>query len=238
MVFITANLINQAYHLDEFNLFIVYGPLGIGKSAYMSKVSAEAYGTSKQPNFNKVKDYTIFHPKDFVERCFRMIDRHERQKVLNWDDAGYWLFCLEHTDPFVLSVIKYMNVARTNWAAMILTTPSPSWVIYKMRSFPQCIRLKIVKRTSDRGRTQKLRIAKAYRTWVHPDFKHSGVRSIYADNFDAIMPNDFYWDWYKPLRDDYARQAGGLMERELKNVLKKATSEMKQATEETALAQQ
>lgn len=224
MPFITTDIINRAYYQDEFKLFVVYGPLGIGKSAFSLKVAHEVYG-----DWDKVKEFIVFQPKDFVEKCLSLTERGKREKVLIWDDAGLWLFAMQHNDPFVQSVIKYMNVARTNWAAIILTTPTPSWVIYKLRNFPQNIRIKIIKYSSDQGRTQKLRLAKAYRSWIAPDFKHSGVHSLYRDKFDAFLPRDFYWHWYKPLRDTYAKQAGKLMQKELHTILKK---EHKQATME------
>ena len=180
------------------------------------KVLAELY----QNDWEKVKQFIVFHPKDFVMRCLEMSEKHKREKAIVWDDAGLWLFAMQHNDIFVQSVIKYLNVARTNWAAMILTTPTPSWVIFKMRNFPQNVRIKIIKTHSDLQGVQRLRMAKAYKSWMAPDFRHSGVRNYYQDNFDATMPQDFY-EWYRPVRDGYARQANELMQKSLKHVLKR-----------------
>jgi hypothetical protein len=229
---VTAKLIDDAYYADEFKLFTAYGPLGIGKSAYSLKIGAELYGS-----YDKVKDYLVFHPKEFVEKCFKMSETHRRDKLIIWDDAGLWLFALEFTDPFMHAVMKYMNVARTNWAGMILTTPTPMWVIYKLRNFPQCINIKIIKQTSDKVMEGKPRIAKGYRSWIMPDFKKQGVRLIYEDQFNAMLPHKFYWDWYKPLRDSYAKDAAFLMKRELAKVMKKATAEMQELAVQVIEAQ-
>lgn len=225
MPFITTDVINKAYYQDEFKLFVVYGPLGIGKSVFAMKVAAEVYG-----GLDNIKDYLVFHPKDFVKKCLTMSEQRKRDKLLIWDDAGLWLFYLQYADPFVQAVIKYMNVARTNWAAMILTTPSPSWVTYKLRRFPQNMTLKIIKEGSNKGHPKRPRIAKAYRSWVAPDFKHSGVRLLYMDKFDAMLPNDFYWDWYKPLRDSYALKASEGMKKQLENVQKEEEKKLVEQT--------
>lgn len=218
MPFITAREIETAFKRDECHVFIPYGPLGIGKSSYAIKVVAEVYGSPGQPNYDAVKEHLVFHPKDFVLKCQEMMDKGEKDKVLIWDDAGLWLFALDYYHPFVKAVIKYLNVARTNWGALIFTTPLPNWVIKKIRGFPQATVLKIIKAMSDDDRASRHRIANAYRFWISPDMKRSGVKQIYADKYTAILPNAFYWEWYKPLRDSYARQAVDAMTRHLKSL--------------------
>jgi len=226
--YITTKKINDSYFNDECKVFIPYGPLGIGKSAYACRVVAEVYGTKQPdgtilPNWEAVKDHLVFHPRDFVEKCVKMMEKKQKDKVLIWDDAGLWLFALEHNNPFIKAVIKYLNVARTNWAGLIFTTPLPTWVIKKVRGFPQAVSIKITKEMSDYNNTKanpKPRIATAYLFWMSPDMKHSGVRKIYDDKFGAMMPDDFFFDWYKPRRDDYARQAINMMFKELNGLEK------------------
>jgi hypothetical protein len=230
MPLITANLVNQAYYQDEMNLFLVYGPLGVGKSVYAIKNAIEVY----KGDINTVKDHIVFHPKDFVDRCLRMSETGKREKLLIWDDAGLWLFYLEYSNPFVQAVMKYLNVARTNWGAIIFTTPSPSYVANKLRNFPQNISIKIIKEGSDQQHASRPRLAKAYRSWVAPDFRHQGVRLIYADQFSALLPNEFYREWYKPLRDSYARQANLNMQEQLKKVGKEQAEELKEAIKNAA----
>jgi hypothetical protein len=48
-----------------------------------------------------------------------------------------------------------------------------------------------------------------------------------------MLPNDFFWDWYKPLRDTYALEAGQNMQNELLKVNKKATPNLEEAIAHT-----
>jgi len=95
--------------------------------------------------------------------------------------------------------------------------------------------MKIVKQASDQDHAKRPRLAKAYRSWVSPDFRHQGVRLIYAEKFNALLPNDFFWNWYKPLRDTYAHQAGYLMQKELAKIGKKDAKELEVAIAETGI---
>jgi len=213
--FITAQEIETAFRRDECHIFLPYGPLGIGKSSFAIKVVAEVYGKDGQPNYEAVKSHLVFHPRDFVAKCSQMMERGEKDKVLIWDDAGLWLFALDYHHPFVKAVIKYLNVARTNWGSLIFTTPLPTWVLKKIRGFPQATTLKITKSETDSRYPYRPRIANAYRYWISPDMKKSGVKGIYQDKFNAILPQVFYWEWYKPLRDSYAAQAVAAMSKHL-----------------------
>lgn len=197
-------------------MFIPYGPLGTGKSSFACKVVAEVYAKNGKPNWEAVKNHLVFLPQEFVAKCRYMMENKVKDKVLIWDDAGLFLNSLEHWHPFVRATVKYLNVARTNWAALIFTTPLPTWVIKKIRGFPQAITLKIIKSNNDDVKRTRPRIARAFRYWVTPDMKKSGVREIYQEKFTAIMPNDFYWFWYKPKRDGYAAHVIEGMARELR----------------------
>jgi len=217
MPLITGEFIEKAYHADECKVFIPYGPLGIGKTTYACKVVAQIYGTKGNPNWEAVKSRMVFHPREFVEKTEALMESGKKDYVLIWDDAGLWLNSLEHWNPFVRSIVKYLNVMRTNLAGLILTSPMPTWVIKKVRGFPQAVTLRITRTRDDTKRRKRYRVAKAYRYWVIPDMKKSGVRIIYEDYFTALMPNDFY-DWYKPIRDSYAQKAIRNMREELRNV--------------------
>ena len=210
MPFQTTNMINYSYYHDECQLFIIYGLLGYGKTTFATKVLSEVL----KGDWEEVKKYLVFKPEDFIKLCMKLSKNHQREKAIVWDDAGLWLFAMKQNDPLITAVTQYLNVARTNWAAIIFTTPTPSWITYKIRNFPQHLRIKIIKAQVDKGRCQRLRIAKAYRTWIAPDFKKTGVRTIYTDYFDATMPTDFY-NWYKPIREDYALTATTRMEEAL-----------------------
>jgi len=231
----TVYIIDQNYFGDEFNPYIVYGKLGIGKSSYAMQVSACAYGTYDNPDWDKMKEYIVFKPEDFVQRCIDMVNEDKREKVLIWDDAGLWLYAMDYNDPFVVAVTKYLNVARTNWASIIFTTPTPTMVIKKLRSLPDCYTVKIIKSSSNRGRKQRLRTAKVYEHEMLPDMVKSRTHRKYEDeDWDCMLPKDVF-EWYKPLRKKYTRLAvlemqkmlmGKLMANQERDVLAKELAEM------------
>lgn len=223
----TKRIIENYYPPEEFDLLIVYGPLGYGKSSYSIKVGVEVlqevYEVSEQEAWELIKQFIVFHPRQFFEKI-RQVENTVDKRVpfLIWDDAGLWLYALDWTDPFVAAVGKYLNVARTHLASLICTTPLPTWIVKKLRNFPQSFTIKIIKETGMPGEDRWRRIAKAYRSWVTPDMKRSGVKLVYQDYFKCKLPTKFYWDWYKPLRDAYEDMALALMQERWQKIESKA----------------
>jgi hypothetical protein len=217
-MFHTTNLILDAWYPPEkFYIFIVYGPLGYGKSAYSFKLGVEVlkkvyHIEDNNEAWEKLKQFIIFHPVQFFEKIEQIEEsRLRRIPFLIWEDAGLWLYAMEWSDPFIESFIKYLNVARTHLAALICSSPSPEWVLRKLRRFPSAYTVKIIKETGNTfGDCPYRRLAKIYEFWIHPDLKHSGVRSRHVDEFNCKMPDDFYV-WYKPIRDSYEDMALNVM---------------------------
>ena len=228
----------KAYWNNEFIAIIVYGAHGYGKSSYSTKGLAETRGvldlieegyswqtiledslkktpTLFKPNYSidYLDRYMKWHPKDVVDRLLEMM---EREVVFVWDDAGFWLNALEWSHPWVRAVQKYMNVVRTDFGAIIFTTPDPTWVTKKIRSIPQALTVKIIKASSDPYQ-KYVRLARAYRWWKHPDMKRSGVHKIWEDRFSCLLPDDVF-NWYVPKRKEYAVQAKLLMRDQLKTL--------------------
>jgi len=223
----SAKFIDQLYYHDECTVGMAYGGfLGMGKSAYCIKTEAEVLGShpgyvDNVPDYEMVKKFLDFPPKDFVERLLKM---KRREKMVIWDDMGLWLFALDWYNPFVKAVCKYLNVARTDWAFIFGNTPSPKMIVRKIKNFPEVIRVKIVKEASDIKNPSKPRLATAYQVWMSADLKKTGVRKIFADRYNAIMPDDFF-AWYKPKRDHYATIAKQLMYKELMQLQKRDKEE-------------
>jgi len=219
MPFRTTQLILKAYYPpEEFKLIIVYAPLGYGKSAYAFKVGVEVlkevFKVKEKEAWELIKQFIVFHPQQFFEKIKEVHQTIKRAPVIIWDDAGLWLYALDFKNPFIEAVGKYLNIARTHMASLRCTTPLPTWIIKKIRKFPQCICIKIMKRTGEekeKGEWGWGRFAVAYRYWVRPDMKKSGVRTIHRDSFDCRMPSTFYWGWYKELRDAYEDMALNLL---------------------------
>jgi len=208
--FITTKRIKEAYIEDEFYLIIIYGPLRYGKSSLAVQILAEVYGTW---DLDVLKKYIGFHPKEVLTHWAELKGKH---KAYVWDDAGLWLHALEWNSPFVRAAGKYLNVAGTDWAGLILTTPLPTWISRKIRGIPQATTIKVRKVTAKQGQ-EHLRQGVAYRFWQAPDMKKSGVHKLYIENFSKMMPDNFY-EWYKPKRDKYAQMAKRLMRKELRTL--------------------
>lgn len=226
---LTTKILNAYYPPEEFYIVIVYAPLGYGKSTYQFKVSVEVlkwvYKLGEEQAWEKLKQLIVFHPSQFFQKI-EEIERSGLKRVpfLNWDDAGLWLYAMDWRDPFIESFIKYLNVARTHLGALICSSPSPEWIIRKLRRFPSAITVKIRRCKGDQDHAQKwtwIRDAAGYTHWLHPDLKHSGVRTIFVDRFYCKMPDDFY-SWYKPLRDAYENLALNLMKERWRQVSDKS----------------
>ena len=221
-----AEFVDRLYYDDEATIGLAYGGfLGTGKSAYCIKVAAEVLGShpgfpENKPSYEAVKNILDFTPKLWVDRVLKM---GHREKIDILDDMGLWWFALDWYDPFVKAAIKYLNVARTDWAFVFGNTPSPRLVVSFVQHFPELIRVKIIKEGSNINNPSKPRIARAYQVWATPDLKKTGVKKMFEDRYNAMLPNDFF-RWYKPLRDHYATLAKQLMLKQLAR-LKKADRE-------------
>jgi len=152
------------------------------------------------------KPYFGWAPKENVNRW---IDIEERIPMFVWDDAGYWLHSLNWTDPLLQAIQKYFNVIGTDINTIILTTPSPTWILSKIANMPGTLRTKFIKRTggiSDAPNKKWGRLAITYEPWKTPDMKKHGVNKRFKDNFNCYIPDEIYKEYY-PIRKHYAMQA-------------------------------
>ena len=207
---LTRKVLCAYYPPEEFYIVITYAPLGYGKSTYNIKVGAEilkrVYHLTDAQAWEKIKEFIVFHPTQFFSKIKEIETAgFGRVPFLNWEDMGLWLYAMDWNNPFMEAFIKYLNVARTHLACLMGSTPSPEWVLKKLRRFPSAYTVKISKCNNEQSMSNKMawkREAVGYKFWLHPDLKHSGVKKIFVDTFDCRMPNDFF-KWYKPLRDAY-----------------------------------
>jgi len=194
----------------EFTLFTVYAGLGKGKSAYaifcLVMALKNYFHCSDAEAWEKVKGFIVFHPQQFFDKLDQIRDiGMKRAPAIIWDDAGLWLYALDWNDPFIKALGKYMNVARSRLGALIMTTPTPKMIFSKVRDMPDAINVKIIK-TTGAPRAEWVRRAKGYQQSMLPDMKKSRVHLRYTDDFVCRMPDEFY-NWYKPLRDEYEQLA-------------------------------
>lgn len=201
---------------EEFRLFIVYGPLGRGKSAYAVKTGVQVlqavYGLNEAEAWEKVKEFVIFSPEQFFEKLEKMMASGVRRyPFVIWDDAGLWLSAMDWTDPFLKTFSKYLNVVRTMFASFILTTPMPRDVLRRLRTLPDAIVVKIL---DDSNKEEPWRrLAHGYLNWFTPDGKRTGVRQIFSDPYSCKLPDEFF-AWYRPYRDTYQKIAFQLLREE------------------------
>jgi hypothetical protein len=214
----SRRILNAFYPPEEFYIFITYAPLGYGKSAYDFKVAVEllqrVYGISEKEAWEKLKQFITFHPSQFFAKIGQIEDIGlKRVPFIIWEDMGLWLYAMDWNNPFMEAFIKYLNVARTHLASIIGSTPSPEWVLRKLRRFPSCYTIRIQKPHQDHDATHETawkRKAVGFKFWLHADLRHSGVRKLWEDDFNCKMPDDFF-EWYKPLRDSYEDMALALL---------------------------
>jgi hypothetical protein len=226
---LTRKIIDAWYPPETFIMCITYAPLGYGKSSYDFKVCAETlrriyHVPTDFEAWEKLKEFIVFHPSQF----FQKIDEIEacglkRVPFIVWEDMGLWLYALSHHDPFIEAFIKYLNVARTHLASLVGSTPSPEWVLRKLRRFPACYTIRISKTNSCEPSQSWQRVATGYSFWLHADLKHSGVRKIFEDSFSCKMPEHFF-NWYKPLRDEYENVALALVKEKWQQISKESKS--------------
>ncbi len=164
----TKRVVNNFY-ADECEVMIVSGmPEGVGKSAYVNHVFADAKGYQQcrdsklveamrlerrlqidapkwSTDYENIKPLILYEPKDVVDKCLYMLDHNEREYALEWDDGGTWLNAMEYQEPFVVAFMEYLSLARSNWAAIVITTPVEGWVLKKLRTAEGLIKVQISK---------------------------------------------------------------------------------------------
>ncbi|GAG98223.1 unnamed protein product, partial [marine sediment metagenome] len=181
----------------------------IGKSAYIIKVLRQVFMYLKDKDFDQWKYYKPYFGWSPEENVERWIGLEKRIPVFVWDDAGYWLHSLNWTDPLLQAIQKYFNVIGTDINTIILTTPSPTWILSKIAGMPGTLRTKIIKAYGgkrDDPSTKWGRIALTYEPWQTPDMKKHGVNKRFKDNFNCYIPDEIYKEYY-PIRKGYAMKA-------------------------------
>ncbi len=210
----TAVMIRNAYRFGQGLGFVVHGPRGVGKTTWSVKVAARCIGTVEKPDFNGVKNWLIFTPQEF---CNLINKTYNTQIVLVWDDAGYWINRLFWYEQFVREALRYMTLQRTQFTAIIFSTPSLTLIPNKILQLEDVYRVKIIKLKSDFENSKRPRMAFVKRPWYSDDLKKHGVSLDYPESFSGLMPDDFF-QWYQPVRQKYVMMAA----KRIQDTLKKA----------------
>lgn len=199
----------ELYDNDEFEVFIVVGKNGFGKTTYANKIIAEVYsndGLHKNWNTDLFKDHMGYHPDRVLTKWEK---KRKRDYVFHWDDAGVWLNALDHTDPFVKSVGKYLQTARDDWGCIIFSCIDKNDIVSKIRNFKSTIIIDITKHGAEPNSPypskRNNRKATAWHYW-EDRFNKKGTENDWEESFNCHVPDEFY-TWYKPLRSQYTRLA-------------------------------
>lgn len=226
--------INHEYVFDGFFGMIVEGKQRIGKSSYACQSLASAFGewsyteeadgvvyaTCTKPNYEEVKRWVVFPPKQFLQKVME-VPIGRKEKALYWSDAGFWLFVLDWYAPFVKAVAKYLQLSGRQFGVILLSSPNKKLISSKvMESIPEMYVCRVIKLGSDSTRFRP-RLAKVYQRWDYPDGKKGGVKTRWRDKFNALMPDTFF-GWYKPISDHYLDIGKRMLQREIAAMQKKS----------------
>jgi hypothetical protein len=236
---LTKRLVSN-FKSDEFEIFVTYGmPEGIGKSSYNHYVLADIAGYYACHDRDKIqwmwkkrderpdearlweldwegcKPYILYLPQDVVNLMIRLSDTEQRMVALEWDDAGTWLNAMDYQDPFVVAFKKYLSLARSSLAGIILSTPVEEWLLRSLRMSTGLIHTRVMTAPhSNDTFFWKPRLAKSYRIEKYIGRMKPYYNTVFEDLFYAITPDSFY-DWYKPLRRHYIKEATEMMRKAL-----------------------
>lgn len=158
----------------------------------------ERLNASKWPtDWEQAKSFIRYLPEDVVDLCKTMLLKGIREPVFHRDDAGSWLNAMDYNDPFVISFMKYLSLARSNWAMIFLSKPVEEWILKKLRSAKGMLRVTIQKPRSASSRRYiwRPRIAKAYKMPRYVGKPKAYWPRQWIDHYIAIVPDDFY-AWY------------------------------------------
>lgn len=227
--------IKNAFDEGEFWGNTVYGPLGSGKSRYTIRVLGELRGETEvftvdgekvelvtAIDWNAWRDWMVFMPEAFLAKLDYAEQKGRQLPCLVWDDAGVWASNQRWAEEFSKQITQYVNVMRSDFANITLTTPNPLWLLKGFRTLPGGHTTRVNRKTGNQYQ-KHLRYARCYEGWMSPDFKKTGVKPIFDDEFSTIMPQRTSEE-YGNTRRKYAT--------EMKNRLQQTYYELKEEGKE------
>lgn len=221
MGLVTASHIHKSYIKNECKNYIVYGPLGKGKTSYAAQILMELYEKEIQKDglIQTISKYYFHNPVEMLKMLRKF---PKRVPCIVPDDFGVWLYSLDYAKPMVKSIVKYFQMIRTKTSGVVMTAPTPTLILGKLRCFPQTVTIKISELPAgeQHGRPLRdLRIAKAYRSWLLPDLQKLRVKKLYEDQFSCYLPTELY-EWLEKRREFYVKVLEDEIERNLPKFMK------------------
>jgi hypothetical protein len=225
MVLATTQQILTAAKKGQTKNYIVYGPLGTGKTSYGVNVLMEVYAKEieKDGLVQTISQYYFHNPIEMLQLVKRFKAENIKVPVIVPDDFGVWLYALDFAKPLVKSIVKYFQMIRTRVrGGVVMTSPTPTLILGKLRCFPQTVTIKISEAPGGEQYNRPLkdiRLAKAYRSWLLPDLQKLRVHKLYEDKFSCMLPNDLY-HWLEEKREDYVSYLENEIERNIPQYMK------------------
>ncbi len=178
MPFVLTKIIERAFRNNGFEVIVIQGQQGVGKTTYAIKVLSELYCRETALN------YVFFDVKQsfpIIRECLRY---RKRVKCLCYDDAGVWISKYDFLKEDRQLFVKFLEVARTVTGAVIFTVPTYRLLLRALR---EMCWIHVHIRKSKQGERE----AHIYRfTWT-PTGKFV-VKEIGVDTFVPKLDHDIY----------------------------------------------
>jgi hypothetical protein len=193
----------RCYKLDLLCWYIVYGMTRAGKSTYaIMSLATAARKVGEKVDWGFVDRRVVFDVNE-IQAYFEMVrvkrrTTGEKDVGVVFDDAGVHLHAYKafHERRFVERMSSLLQVAGVYTANIVITTPSPDFVLRLIRAMDDIKFILIVRRSEDTA------IATIYRLRFYPP-RRLMSRKVVREEFDLNMP---YIDRYREKRMAYTDQ--------------------------------
>jgi hypothetical protein len=209
--------INYCFIKNQAIYFCIYsqGPLGIGKSSLSIQAMQQLLGKYDydgnlvEPcmDWSEIRPYVVYHPLTFIKIIQHLKEKKKRIKAIVWDDAGKYLYAKNWQKTESKEICQWFQTARTYIGSIILTTPSPNFILHDIRRLSMVTtEVKFQNRAYggfDSLYSHDRRVAFSYDHWFMPDLQKARTHSRATDKFNVKLDDNIYYP-YKQLRDSYS----------------------------------
>ena len=190
---------------DRFEIFIIEGVGGYGKTAYGTNILAEVYSNgSKTGNWDisMFKNHMGFHPIRVLKNWCDADD----QIAYLWDDAGSWINSLDFSHPLIKKIGKQLQTMRTKYHCVIFTCLDADDLVRKIRMHKGAVTIRISLHGSDPKSTEihrRYRRTATAKHWSKDWYDKQYRTDNWEEYFCCYMPKPFF-EWYQPIRKHYS----------------------------------
>jgi DNA polymerase III delta prime subunit len=191
--------IKHWYKYNEMRIVIVEGYTGVGKSLFSLLVASKIYNTNC---WAKLKPFYVYDRNEFIDI---VKNKRVRSPLLVWDDAGNWLHAQDYQKKEVIDVCKYFQVARPDWACIMLTTVDAEDIVSRIRNMKERILVQVI-RDSSRKEPDR-RKARVFTRWKSPDKTKKGEENVVNQRFYLHQCDETLYKNYEMYRNSFVKQA-------------------------------